>query len=110
MSMPRSWRRFAALFLLLWAAVDICVPSLCEADSDLFLPQQAQQTAVNHAEKGGPPAPLPADDDCFCCSSHVSPTPHFELSAVIEKQPVFAVVPVIRLLDFSEPHYHPPRA
>ena len=104
------WQRIAALFILLWAVVDMSVPSLCQADSD-FLPVPQQQSATLSVDQNrdSQPAFPSNDDDCFCCCSHVSPTPHFELSVIASRQETVAPDPVIHRLEYTEPHYHPPR-
>lgn len=108
--MFRRWHRVAALFILLWAVVDMSVPSLCEADGD-FLPVPQQHASVSVDSVNGLRPSVPAsEDDCFCCSSHVSPTRNFEFSEVAVVGEYAVAAPQTRLLDFAEPHYHPPRA
>jgi hypothetical protein len=109
--MSGRWQRIAALFILLWAVVDMSVPSLCQADSELFAVPQQQSKAISvDQNRDSQPASPDTDDDCFCCSSHVSPTPNYDLSVMALAQTSTVPEPVIRILEFAEPHYHPPRA
>ena len=111
MSMNVGWRRIASLLILLWAVVDMSVPSLCQADSGFFpVPQQQSTTVSVDQNRDSQPASPSNEDDCFCCCSHVSPTPHFELSTIASRQEGVAPDPAIHLREYAEPHYHPPRA
>lgn len=108
--MSIRWHKVAALVLLLWAVVDLCVPALCQADSQFF-PVQQQSSNISLDQSKDSQSNSPAtDDDCFCCSSHVSPTPHFDLLVMALTQTGAVPEPTIRLLEFAEPHYQPPRA
>lgn len=108
--MFRRWHRFVALFILLWAVVDMTVPSLCESDGGFLLPVPQQQSSVSvDTDRGSQPATPAQEDDCFCCCSHISPTPHFEFKAVAFSEEYTAAAPGLQLLEFAEAHYHPPR-
>jgi hypothetical protein len=50
-----------------------------------------------------------ADEDCFCCCSHVIPSPHINLNAL--NYPPQLDDPAIFSLPLSPPHdaFHPPR-
>lgn len=108
--MFRRWHRVVALVILLWAVVDMAVPSLCEADSGFLIPLTQQQSSMSvDSDKSSQPADPAHEDDCFCCCSHISPTPHFEFTTVAFSEEYAATTPRLHLLEFAEPHYHPPR-
>lgn len=108
--MFRRWHRVAAISILLWAVVDMSVPSLCEADGGFIPSSSPQHASVSvDGDKNSQPTPV-QEDDCFCCCAHISPTRHFEFAAVGLSEQFVPVTPEQRLLEFAESHYHPPRA
>ena len=103
--------RAVALLILLWAVVDMSVPSLCQTDRDFqFPPFQQQTTGVVGVDRGQPPATPDPEDDCFCCCPHISPAPHFELARFSSSEHWEAVQSQLRLLDLPQLLYHPPRS
>lgn len=70
----RKLVRFVALSLLLFAGLDLGVPSLCRAESILPSPSHTDDPSID--EHGPAPAsPKQGPDDCFCCCTHVRPQP-----------------------------------
>ena len=67
--------RLVAVNLLLFAGLDLGVPSLCQAESALPLASHAGEGSLDNHDPE-PAAPEPAhEEDCFCCCTHVRPRP-----------------------------------
>ncbi len=108
--MVRKWHKTVALFILLWAVLDLAVPSLCQAEDDFsFIPRQSSAVMSNSSSQSQPTSGATVDD-CFCCSSHVAPTSQFNLLATAVREEDPAPDPVVHLLQYAESHYRPPRA
>ena len=112
-----TWHKVAAILILLWAAIDICVPNLCAADSQFDFPGSASSSAPKtpsvkavHPPGQGSRGYPSTEDDCFCCSSHVAPAPHFALSALVTATPVDSFVAETHTEDWTPFLYHPPRS
>jgi hypothetical protein len=62
-----------ALVLLLWTAVDLCVPMVCpsEDQSVEFASTAGMQDQASRAIHAKSPISGDIDDDCFCCCSHI---------------------------------------
>ena len=114
--MSATWRKIAAILILSWAALDICVPNLCAADSQFNLPESASSSTPSKLSlKTHPPTDdnrsnPSAEDDCFCCSSHVAPAPHFALSESLTATPADLSVAETHTDDWAPFLYHPPRS
>ena len=100
--MFRTWHRVVVILILSWAVVDDCVPGFCMSDSP---PGGSGTHAVinrssSHASLGTTvtkndrrqDTPEPVDDDCFCCSAHVMPTPHFMFAESAAPTPEVALL------------------
>jgi hypothetical protein len=108
--MVRKWHKTVTLFILLWAVLDLAVPSLCQAEDDFsFIPRQSSAVMSNSSSQSQPTSGATVDD-CFCCSSHVAPTSQFNLLATAVREEDPAPDPVVHLLQYAESHYRPPRA
>ena len=112
----RTVCRVVTLILLCQTGLDLAVPSLCTLDSERLSSaatgpaSSAVATAAATTPRPGLPArPIGHVDDCFCCSG------------CVEVQPVFYIVPVVRLAPhpnvlpdnfvplLSRHFFHPPR-
>jgi hypothetical protein len=105
MKMPR-WIKFVALFMLVFALVDVCSPEHCDAQV-LSSAQGTCQIQVQHDSDGG--SGCPYEEDCFNCA-------HYSPGVIYTFQPV-------AMVSNTEPDsfpltldgtplipYHPPRA
>ncbi len=112
-SMRHRWHKWAAIFVLLWTVLDLSVPSLCAADNQLPVPptlsSYASQVLPGNNTDGQRLLDT-CEDDCFCCSSHVTPAPGFTLLIGSEGTPVMAVAEVRHPQDRPSSIYHPPRS
>lgn len=103
----------AAVFLLLFTAVDLAYPQMCAEDGDddstVLSASSATMTSIGAAST---PAPVPAPahvDDCFCCCGHVIAGAVFHIAAppvVIESN--FDVT-AHRVIVTPPAAFHPPR-
>lgn len=119
--------RAVAICLLLFAFVDIAAPELCgEKFASLFtvneLSSKAQSSngsitppSSNFHAEGCPenhsqPNPAHADDECFCCCSHVLPINIFSVTNAIDLKPLLTSLNH-SFLPSSPPRslFHPPR-
>jgi hypothetical protein len=69
--------KFAAICLLLWAALDLCVPQNCLAEK-ILLPATTQYAVLGSSQDGQVPLSDHQDGDCFCCCMHVAISPQFQ--------------------------------
>jgi len=69
--------RFAAVFLLLWAAFDLSMPQMCLAER-ITLPGASQHTVLDANREGQIPPSDGEDGDCFCCCMHVIASKQFQ--------------------------------
>src|SRR5215475_10495035 len=118
-------RRGVAIFLLAFASydmaiVDVFFPQTC-GEQQMSLPSSGpvdsteesagEKIAVkNHDSQPGQDShESSADEDCFCCCSHIIPSPH--VSVVTLNSPPQAGDPAITSLPSALPRdaYHPPR-
>ena len=111
------WHKVAAIMILSWAVIDICVPNLCAADSRVDLPETVSSNVGNTASLKATNPPTQdergnsiAEDDCFCCSSHVAPAPHFALSESVTATPADLFAAETHTDDWTPFLYHPPRS
>ena len=118
-------RRGVAIFLLVFASydmaiVDVFFPQTC-GEQQMSLPSSGpvgsteesagEKIAVkNHDSQPGQDShESSADEDCFCCCSHIIPSPH--VNVVTLNSPPQADDPAITSLPAAPPRgaYHPPR-
>src|SRR5215475_819395 len=118
-------RRGIAIFLLAMAFFDIAVvdlffPQLC-GDGQVSLlgsrPVESSEKIVDEfaATRNQDPQPIQdshqsgTDEDCFCCCSHIIPSPHVSVAAL--NCPPRPDDPAIPSFPSSSPHgvFHPPR-
>jgi hypothetical protein len=111
------WRQRVAVLFIVFAFADISVPGLCPSDTISGLPTPTFTNSQPGAQISSSPAipdpvqPESGDEDCFCCSTHISPVFGFSL----ERQ--LAVVSILEPMPQNDlspgivvPPYHPPRA
>ena len=105
----RAWQKWLAVALLIWAGIDMALPSVCGEDL-LGLSTQATSVESVYSPGKSDQFSFAYEDDCFCCCSHIFPSPHFELSSMVASTPV----QVISLGDQPEglipSHSQPPRS
>jgi hypothetical protein len=115
-----KWRKIAASFVLLWALMDLSVPGVCQADDLEASPANAQMlaspqphVAITILSSSSVPDQNPsnqsAPEDCFCCCSHIAPTPTFEIAAQVSSEICEPLAALGQQLDYSLFIYHPPR-
>lgn len=115
--------RGIAIFFFLFTVVDLATPHLCAEEMGLpFSPVgNSVRSAVDPTSTDTPsitardshqeesPAPVPADEDCFCCCSHILPGLHFVVDGIL-----FETINTDQIVSFlptgppGKP-YHPPR-
>jgi hypothetical protein len=120
---PARWQTWVALAMLSWALLDLTVPGFCTDEEESFPPPES--TAAQTVNPGSTIArgaaqvsgtdPLSRsqnrlDDGCWCCCSHVVPSPHFQTAILssldLQELPVFES----QSLGSFSPPYHPPRS
>lgn len=113
-------RHGIAIFLLAFAFFDLMVvdmlsPELCGDEQAPFssaCPETADESAVTRTHDSQPsqdPHQSPIDEDCFCCCSHIIPSPNVDVAAL--NCPPRPDDPAITSLPSSPPRgaFHPPR-
>jgi hypothetical protein len=124
MRLDRLRRGIAILLLALaffdMAVVDLFFPQLCGDDQASLLGASPVESSEKVADGFGAirnQDPLPAqdshqsgtDEDCFCCCSHIIPSPHVSVATLnCQPQPDDPAIPPF---PSSSPHgvFHPPR-
>src|SRR5678815_1159224 len=118
-SASERWRSGVALVILVWALFDLTVPGLCTTEEEVLPTGVTSRGYVPPSVTGQTPrvqsaAAVPTDqnsleNDCWCCCSHITPTPHFQMSVIssftYEEAPVFDRPS----LGWPPLLYHPPR-
>lgn len=118
---PNRLYRALAIFFLIFTAIDLTFPSLCQADEPTdpcatAVQPDASKTDNHFVGLSDPSAPTnsPAEhsefeEDCFCCCSHIIPSPHIGVAESF-RQPRVAPA-TLASLPAAPPHntYHPPR-
>lgn len=105
-----------ACLLLLWTAADMALPIVvCNSEAMLSLDGgpslglSSSSSSRQESRQDSQESKYRYEDDCFCCCSHIVPTPHVNLVAVLRSAPA-----EIRL-SASDPQvaprtlFHPPR-
>ena len=111
-----TWRKITAILILSWAAVEICVPNVCAAENQVNFPSGAPLDAPKTQSIKATQSPVQSngdctlfDDDCFCCSTHVAPSPHFSLSGSLMATRLDSFVAETHTEEWTLLLYHPPR-
>jgi len=103
----------AAVFLLLFTAVDLAYPQMCGEDGDddstVLSASSATETSIGGASTPAP-APVPAHvDDCFCCCGHVIAGAVFHVAApTVITESKFDLT-AHRVIATPRAAFHPPR-
>lgn len=115
--------RGIAIFFLLFTVVDLATPHLCGEEMGLPLSSVGSSIssavdsartatlsiAAHDSNQEESSAPTQADEDCFCCCSHILPGLHFVVEGVLLE--TINTDQIISSLPTGPPdkHYHPPR-
>jgi len=100
-----------AVFLLLWAALDLFVPGFCQTDGIDFPSAPAHPSLISrNASSNRVANPALAEDDCFCCCSHIVHSPHFILEVASATTFAHFPKPSSEPLQIAALHFRPPRA
>jgi hypothetical protein len=113
--------RGIAIFFFVFTVADLANPHLCAEEMGLSsLPVSAASEIENtvavfaaragsHSHQEESPAPQQADEDCFCCCSHILPSLQFVVEGLL-LEPV-DTDSTISSLPTGPPHklYRPPR-
>lgn len=113
----KVWPKLLVSFLLLWTAVDISLPILvCNSEAmlsldvgpGLTLPSSSSSRQESRQDSGE--SKYRYEDDCFCCCSHIVPTAHVNLVAVLRSAP--AQIRLTSSAPEARPRtlFHPPRS
>ncbi|MCI0416432.1 hypothetical protein L0222_26965 [bacterium] len=118
--MWRSVRIRLTIFFLLFTLADIAIPGFCQTDDHRTNVTKQSREAVTLAafsqglsfienERTGTQLPVPMEDDCFCCCSHIALF-HVQMD-VLDETAKPSVLPSPRFFSrFSYASiYHPPR-
>jgi hypothetical protein len=94
----------------MFAALDICVPGICQTDGVELFSFKVAQHGISLMENGqGNSRHAVYEDDCFCCCSHIIHSQVIALEVSVVTNPM---VPRNRLHQTSQMasnHFHPPR-
>ena len=90
--MTRGLRKGIAIWQLLWAVADISIPRLCASETVLIPDAQLVLTSTPPSASHDSPGSRFISDDCFCCCSHIVPSPHFVLAIVPQIVPAEVIV------------------
>lgn len=108
--MSRKLYKTVAIVLLLWTVTDIAAPGLCASETVLIPDAQLVLTSARHSASHRSTGTLyVSDDDCFCCCSHIVPSPHFVMALTPQVAPAEVTVAWVRLDRPPTSLYHPPR-
>ena len=109
-AMIRKLYKTVAIVLLLWTVMDIAVPGLCASEPVLTPDAQLVLTsAPSSASHDSSNAQFMSDDDCFCCCSHIVPSPHFLLAVAPQAVPADIKLDCAPPVSLPTSLYHPPR-
>ena len=109
--MIRKFYKTIAIVLLLWTVADITVPGLCASERVLIPDDPLVLTSARPFASHDAPGPcFISDDDCFCCCSHIVPSPHFVLAIAPQVVPAEVRVACARPDGLPTSLYHPPRS
>lgn len=106
----QRWEKPVAMLLLLWVAVDLFVPGICHAEE---MESSLAQVAVTVSLPGAGSdhgTRLDYEDDCFCCCSHITPSPHFELCPMPNLSPANLTLSLGLLSESGKTIPYPPRS
>ena len=101
--------RFVAVNLLLYTALCLGIPSVCQSESLPIASNLAEQALLEHSPEPAQPEP-PHEEDCFCCCTHLRPQPitrGIEELAPIGEGPRLS--PQLKPEQRANSLYHPPR-
>ena len=115
--------RAIALFFFFFTVADLATPHLCGEEMGLPIspvgssissavdPASNATTSIaaadSHQEE--PSAPMQADEDCFCCCSHILPSIHFVVEGILSESLSTDLAISSLPNGLPDKHYHPPR-
>jgi len=101
-----------ALVLLIWTAVDLCIPMVCpsEGPSTVMDGKAVMQDQSARYEQTNLPLSSGLDDDCFCCCSHIVPATQFALSITESSVPAETLVAIADPATAPQSLFHPPKS
>lgn len=101
-----NWRKFVALFMLLWGLGDIA--TACHGS--MFEIQDGTTISATKSFDKNSTSPLNGEDDSFACCTHVVPFGVFELTSTLVSEPVSDAEVPHPLFTYLGPLNQPPRA
>ena len=121
-----SLHRWLAVLFLLFASTDISADIVstelcCEELSGLAsctvdvstLAQDFDSVAIigvkDNSTPDQPSTPIPNEEECFCCCSHIIPSVHFEIADLDVEPLVSGFANFILPIPPPQSMYHPPR-
>lgn len=96
--------------LLLWAAMDLFVPGICHGEEMESSVVQVAITVLLPGTSSDHGIRLDYEDDCFCCCSHITPSPRSKLNDVFDLSPANLALSLGLPLQFAKTIPHPPRS
>ena len=99
-----------AILLLVWAAIDLCVPGFCQTDGIAFSSAPAHFEVVSKKAPARGTSRTLYEDDCFCCCSHIVHRPYFVLEVSLPTTSVNLQHFFHEPYAIAMTHFHPPRA
>lgn len=106
----RKWQRPVVMLLLVWVAVDLFVLGVCHTEEMKSPVVQAAITVSLPGTGNDHGTRLDYEDDCFCCCSHITPSPYFELNDAESLSPANVAISLGLPLGSVETIPHPPRS
>jgi len=106
--MVRNWQRLFALLLLFWMFADLGLQGIC-CKADVPIPSPKEGISLVSEGNGQKSPGECAEDGCFCCCTHILPTPRFELTLDSKLALEGCVVGQQVPREFHAAVYHPPR-
>lgn len=118
-------RKWSVAILLIFGCADILSPQLCDEDMEATAHfasssvraefPDSSMPSIGVANSTGtrqeqPSHPAPADDDCFCCCTHVLPGHFFEVTPLLVASPRSDLKLTALPSAPSRAPFHPPRS
>lgn len=109
------WPKLLACLLLLWTAADMALPIVvCNSETMLSSGDGHAALQISSSRQQGredsQDSKYRYEDDCFCCCSHIVPTPHVNLVAVLDSSPAQSIVMARDPQATPGTLFHPPRS
>src|SRR2546422_3702748 len=92
--MFRTWHKVVVILILSWAVIGAPgglsarqKPGTQLSISNSSVVVSSPPVAAKNVAQPNNLGYSPFEDDCFCCSTHVAPSPHFTLSRSLSRYP-----------------------